>query len=192
MKKSLIILWLLGILVLCFPLSYVTNVVSNTYMPADDFQILVIVCTFGGFIFLGLIAWLIYYILKRRKHSKPAKLALTIFTLLVVAVPAVSSTEFAKKNKRRQAYLYMRVFETSFIKSCVDKGKSTMKPLMAESGIDSLDQKIEGYCRCSFDKMEFDDEIKDKIMDESVPMDEVMRDPKVVKMATDCATDFFK
>jgi hypothetical protein len=159
-------------------------------MPPRDFKIFVIVCSFLAFILFGLIIWLVYYFLKRNKNANAAKISLGIFTGLVIAVTAVNSAEFSEKMRERRESLYLREFRESYIQSCIERGKA-MKNSPQLAGLDSLDTKMEGYCWCAYDKMESNEEIRNKMLDQDMEPAELLRDSAVIKIATDCALENF-
>lgn len=191
MKKSLVLLWLLGLFGLSLLASYLVGVHQHPYAPAKDLYILVPATAAGIFIIIGVVCWIVYYVLKRRNNPNRTKIALLVFTGLMVCGIAGSFKNGMKGLKKRSQYLHRDEFKEGFIKSCVEEGKKNMS-MFENEGIEDPGAKIKNYCDCVYDKIEADPEVMDMMNDESLPMDEVMNDKRVVKMATECAVEMFK
>lgn len=191
MKRPIVILWLLGILALCLPLSYLIIVKQQTYKNEQDFMLLVLICAVVAFLFIGAMCWGVYYFLKKRGNTGAAKTALMIFTGLVVGVSAVSAPEGLKKMKQRAMYLNKGEYRKEFIKGCVEETKRSLLSVL-EGETNSPEQKLEDYCSCSYDKMEADLEVSEMMMDESVSNEEFQNHSRVKEIRNECMGELMK
>jgi hypothetical protein len=164
---------------------------ANTRVPEAMFKLITLVCAPFAFILIGLIALIIYFVIKKRGNLNPTKNALLVFTITVVAITAVSVPEAAKKKKDRERYLFMREFREGFLSKCSSQGKAQFKTMQEQNGIDSADVKIDNYCSCVLTNIEMDDKIMDEIMTSPDPAN-IWQNKELVKMATECASEIFK
>lgn len=182
----------MAILALCLPLSYILNVIKNYNMPQNDFIIIVIICTFVGFLFIGFLCWIAWRIMKKQGVEKATTISLWIFTGLVVAVSVVSLPEFNEKIEKRNRSLFMEGFREGFMEKCnTAETREQMAAAMDEKRSDSLDVKLENYCSCIAWGIESDEELVTRMMDEKVPVQDINNDPRVREIAMDCAMEYF-
>jgi hypothetical protein len=191
MKKSLVLLWLIGLFVLSLVASYLVALHQHPRASTKDLTILVLAAGAGIFVIIGLVCWIVYFVLKRRGHPNRTKIALLVFTGLVACGIAGSFPNGIKGLKKRNQYLHQAEFKQGFIESCVQEGKKNVAALEQE-GIKDAETKVEDYCSCVYDKIEANDEIMEMMSDDVMPMEQVMNDKRVIKMATECAMDTFK
>ena len=187
MKKPIVTLWLLGILVLCLPLSYLINVKQNTYKSEEDFMMLVLVCAPVAFLFIGGLSWIAYYFMKRNKRATAVRDALLVFTGLVVGVSAVTAPEAAKKMEKRKRFLG----RDEFIQGCVKGSGQTLLPIL-KGELEDPEQTLENYCTCMFDKMDADPEVSEIIFDASVSNEEFDKHPRVREITNECRSEMMK
>jgi hypothetical protein len=184
MKKGIVYLLLIVNLILSFPVSYIVNVNVNTFKNPDEFKLLVIVCGFIVFIIFSGIAWIVYFVLRKRKSPNAVKIGIYTLTGLTLASGLGSVPEFEKKIKSRNRMLEESQFDDDFVKGCMDSaegkfGKTTNK-------------EVEDYCYCMLDSISAKYELKEQLMDGSISNEELMNNPEIVKMATDCSKELLK
>lgn len=185
MRKSIAILLIVLSLLLCVPVSYITMVNTNPLMNPDRFTTTFLLFIPVLFLILGLIAWIVYLVLKRMKNENALRYAVLTLLGLTVAGGLGQASKFPDNMKKRRSILASHDFEKGFMEGCLSSAKKNFdQPEFADAGM--TDEKIQSLCTCLFDKVNLDSELRDRMIHGDESPEAVLSDPRMTEIASDC------
>ena len=94
-------IWLILLLALSFPVGYIYQVVYNNMLVYSEKMLNLIVGGVALILVLGVISLIVFRVLKKRSRSKdPAKMALLVYSLILIIILLSSVPFFEDANQK--------------------------------------------------------------------------------------------
>lgn len=181
MKRKLRnIAWILLLLVLSVPTGYFVSYVDSTMLVESEYVLNLVVGGIACAFVFGVISLILFIILKNRNVNDPAKPALLVSSILMIALLAAYTARMPGAKKERARHAFMSEFKRK-MPEIFRKELTEMPDAPPE-----LTAHIDEICTCIAWEMEKDEALVDAIMTDPDPLTFPTRNPKMKKIAGDC------
>jgi len=186
MKKLKLYFWILLLFVLSVPAGFLTILTEKPYTPKSEYLLILIVGTIGVTIMVGSLSLIPFFILRKQNKELAFKRALQCYTFFAVAMIAVASFKYPEAMKERDRYHFSLYYEPIFKGIILDELEAEKDQLPA-----SVLENKEVVSVCILSKIQFDDQLIDKLRTEKDPELFFVNDPKIKQIKKECI-DLYK
>ena len=159
---------------------------SKPLTPRSQYIAMSIGVGIGVYLFFGLLSWVVFLIAKKRKNKDPQLLALIVFTVLLSLGVEGNIGKYNSAIKKRNRY----EFKDSFKEGLYAGFENGMK--QHPEIPDSIRIHSNEICDCIYEKIEFDNEIIDKLMTVDDPKEWTSTSPEMKQIVTDCMLPYLE